>query len=171
MVWTEMALGVMIAIAAWTDWQYQKISNKLLAPAFVTALILQGLLHGWSGIRSALLGTLAGLALLLIPYLLGGMGAGDVKFLAVIGSFGGAGFVVTSFLYGAILGGLIAVILLVRRRALGATFKHFLLLFPFINQKSILHEDVLAAHREKFPYGIALAAGTALAMLWPLGVL
>ena len=171
MFWKELALGITIAIAAWTDWRYQKIYNKLLGPAFAIALTLQGLSQGFSGIGAALMGSLTGFALLLIPYLLGGMGAGDVKFLAVIGSFGGAGFVVTSFLYGAIIGGLISLVLLARRRAVLATCKHFLLMLPFLRNQNILREDMQAAYREKFPYGIALAGGAALAMLWPLGVL
>ena len=48
-------------------------------------------LEGAAGLWTALLGLLAGFVLLLIPYLLGGMGAGDVKALAALGALLGAG--------------------------------------------------------------------------------
>jgi len=97
----EVALGLTLGIAVFTDWREHKIYNKLLAPAFFTALLLHTFHGGISGLTNSLLGTATGFVLLLIPYLMGGMGAGDVKLLAVIGAFGGASFVLTSLLYGA----------------------------------------------------------------------
>jgi prepilin peptidase CpaA len=87
----------------------------------------------------------------------------------VIGAFGGASFVLTSFLYGAIIGGLISVFLLVRSKALGNTLKHFLLFLPILQKSQHLSEAMNNAQQEKFPYGIAIALGTLLALFLPLG--
>lgn len=164
----EVALGLTIGIAALTDWREHKIYNKLLFPAFCIALLLQTIQGGLSGLTSSLIGAALGFALLLLPYLMGGIGAGDVKLLTVIGAFGGASFVFTSFLYGAVIGGLISVFLLARRNALGNTVKHFLHFLPF--QKSQpLCENTDNDCQEKFPYGIAIALGTLITLCLPLG--
>lgn len=165
----EVALGLTIGLAAWTDWRWHKIYNKLLGPAFLLAIFLHGIEGGLAGVGTSLLGALVGFSLLLIPYFLGGMAAGDVKFLAVIGAFGGSQFVFTSFLYGAIIGGVISAILLVRRGALGVTLKRFLLVLPVMSKAKDWEELVRDARQEKFPYGVAIAMGTVLALLIPFG--
>lgn len=134
----EVALALTLGVAAFTDFREHRIYNKLLGPAFVSAIVMQIYFKGWAGLQQSLFGALLGFIILLIPYLLGGMGAGDVKLLAVIGAFGGAHFVFTSFLYGAIVGGIISAVLIARRG--------------------------LKALKEKFPYGIAIALGTLLAL-------
>lgn len=164
----EIGLTVTLSLAAWTDWREQKIYNALLAPAFLFAVGIHLIENKWDGLAFSLLGTLLGFVLLLLPYLLGGMGAGDVKLLAVIGAFGGARFVLTSFLFGAIIGGIFSVILLIRRRALIFTLKRFLLLLPFFANPGILREDMRSARQEKFPYGIALTIGSLIALYLPL---
>lgn len=164
---TEVVLGFTLSIAAFTDWREHRIYNKLLGPAFLVAIFLQTFFNGWVGLKESLIGALVGFGILLIPFFLGGMGAGDVKLLAVIGAFGGAHFVITSFLYGAIIGGGISAVLLVRRGALGATLKRFLLLLPFLSKPENLSEDMQNARKEKFPYGIAIVLGTVVAIFLP----
>jgi prepilin peptidase CpaA len=165
----EVALGLTLGIAVFTDWREHKIYNKLLVPAFFTALFLHTFHGGISGLTSSLLGAAIGFALLLLPYLMGGMGAGDVKLLAVIGAFGGAWFVIISILYGAVIGGVISLFLLVRRKALGNTLKHFLLFVPILQKPQHLNEAMNNVRQERFPYGIAIALGTLIALFLPLG--
>lgn len=165
----EVALGLTLSIAVFTDWREHKIYNKLLVPAFFTALLLHTFQGGVSGLMSSLIGAVLGFALLLLPHFMGGMGAGDVKLLAVIGAFGGATFVFTCFLYGAVIGGLISVLLLARRNALGETLKHYLLFFPILKKPQNLSEAMNNSSQEKFPYGIAIALGTLIALFLPLG--
>jgi prepilin peptidase CpaA len=165
----ELALGITLSIAAYTDWQERRIYNKLLGPAFLIALILQAEVGGLTGIKIGIYGTILGFSLLLIPYFLGGMGAGDVKLLAVIGAFGGPVFVLNSFLYGAVIGGIISAFLLIRRKSLGMTLKRFLLILPLISRPQFIKEDLQEIHQEKFPYGIAMVLGTLLAFILPLG--
>ena len=174
----ELALGFTLGTAAWTDWRKRKIYNKLLGPAFIFAISLQAAQHGWSGVRFSLIGSLAGIFLLIIPYLMGGIGAGDVKLLGVIGAFGGAHFVVTGCLYGAVLGGFVSVVILIRRHALTAALKRLFLLLPKnlqlyflprLKNSTSLSAEQRAACEEKFPYGLVLIAGTIMAYFWPLG--
>ena len=165
----EVALGLTLGIAVVTDWRERKIYNKLLIPAFFIALLLHTFQGGIFGLTSSLIGAALGFALLLLPYFTGGMGAGDVKLLAVIGAFGGAYFVLASFIYGAVIGGLISAFLLARRKALGNTLKHFLLFLPILQKPQDLSEATINARQEKFPYGIAIALGTLIALFLPIG--
>lgn len=165
----EIALGLTLGFAVFTDWREQKIHNKLLVPAFIIALLLHSFQGGISGLTSSLSGAAIGFVLLILPYLMGGVGAGDVKLLAVIGAFGGAFFVLTSFLYGAVIGGLVSVFLLARRRALGNGLKHLLYFFPIQLKPQHFSESMNNARQEKFPYGIAISLGTLIALFMPLG--
>ncbi|MHB8126911.1 MAG: A24 family peptidase [Desulfitobacteriaceae bacterium] len=169
MVLNELAFGLTLGIAAWTDWQQRKIYNILLGPAFLIALSLQVWQKGWTGVWLSLAGSLVGLALLIIPYFLGGMGAGDVKLLGVIGAFGGVHFVITSFIYGALLGGIVSLVILIRRHALITTLKQVFLLLPIIKKPQYLSEALRNTCEEKFPYGIVLVIGTIVACFLPLG--
>lgn len=101
-------LILMLCAASWTDWRHRRIPNALLLTSFFAALLLNSLTLGVNGFLSTLMGTIVGLGLLLAPYLLGGIGAGDVKLLMVIGGFVGAKPVIYSFLCGAIAGGIIS---------------------------------------------------------------
>ncbi|NLI93718.1 MAG: prepilin peptidase [Peptococcaceae bacterium] len=128
-------LVAVICAASWTDWRYRLIPNSLLLPFFMIALTVNSITEGVNGFVSSIAGLSVGFALLIIPYLFGGIGAGDVKLLMVIGSFGGVHLVIGSFLLGAIVGGI---------------FSIGIYLYNFASHKKIT----------ALPYGIALALGT-----------
>jgi prepilin peptidase CpaA len=130
----------MLCAASFTDWRQRKIPNKLLLPSFITALLINFFQSGQTGLLSSLSGAVIGFVLLLVPYLLGGMGAGDVKLLMVIGSFGGAKLVIYSFLFGAIAGGIISA---------------YILIYNAVRHKNIV----------SLPYGIPLSLGTLVYLL------
>jgi len=100
-------------IASWTDFRERRIPNSLLFPSFLLALVLNIVISGSSGLLHSLAGAFMGFVLLIIPYALGGIGAGDVKLLIVIGSFGGIYFVLYSFLAGALIGGVLSFTILI----------------------------------------------------------
>ncbi|MDR3599012.1 MAG: prepilin peptidase [Desulfosporosinus sp.] len=87
-------------ITIWTDGRQHKIYNKVLLPYFLVALLIQPII--------SLEGAALGFLFLLLPYLFGGIGAGDVKLLAVYGALLGPHLIITAFFYGAIIGGVVA---------------------------------------------------------------
>ena len=93
-------LVILAAITIWTDGRQHKIYNKVLLPYFLVAVLIQPII----GLEGAALGFM----FLLLPYLYGGIGAGDVKLLAVYGTLLGPNLIITAFFYGAILGGVVA---------------------------------------------------------------
>lgn len=96
----QAILVTLAIITIWTDSRKHKIYNKVLLPYFLAAMLIQPL----SGLEGAALGFL----LLWLPYLFGGIGAGDVKLMAVYGALLGPHLIITAFFYGAILGGVVA---------------------------------------------------------------
>lgn len=102
------SLLAVLIISSVTDLAWHRIPNVLLLSALVLALILQASGNGLDGMLSAAAGLLVGLAFLMPLHVMGGMGAGDVKLLGVVGAFLGpwGAFVagVAALIVGAILG-------------------------------------------------------------------
>jgi leader peptidase (prepilin peptidase)/N-methyltransferase len=129
-------LGVMIFYACLfiivfvIDLEHGLILNKVVYPGMVVALLLSLLPQSWltreiwltqivkPGIASAALGGAIGFAIPLVIALAyrGGMGWGDVKLALLIGLATGFPQVILALIMGAILGGIVAVALLVARR-------------------------------------------------------
>ncbi len=110
----HLLLVAVLLIAAVTDLRSHAIPKWLTLPAMVGGLVGHTLFNGQPGLLYSIKGLGLGLALLLIPYLMGGMGAGDVKLLAAVGSFVGPSGVLAAALVTALLGGVYAVAVLMR---------------------------------------------------------
>ncbi|WNF36972.1 prepilin peptidase [Bacillaceae bacterium IKA-2] len=160
MFWINILLLIVLVICLITDLKSRKIYNKVLFPTLVIAFVGHFMISGWAGVGSASLGFLLGLAILLIPFLLGGMGAGDVKLLAVIGALKGSAFVLTTAIYMALVGGIIALVIILSKkgRAKGL-FYHF---WAKKHGIDLLYEK--SALSATFPYGVAIVAGALLAL-------
>lgn len=155
-------LGLML-IAVISDLRTRRIPNVLILAGLGTAFLYHGYTGGWGGIIFSLKGFGLGMALLMLPFMAGGMGAGDVKLLGMIGALKGSLFVFNTFIWMALWGGLIVVILLIQKGKVKATLKKIktsLLL--------LLHRAGLSAAGSSFektelsvyyPYGLAIGLG------------
>ncbi len=133
-------------LIALIDLQHQLILNKIVYPSLIIALIIApffikaGGLHShiWDhGIVNALIGGAVGFVFLLVPAIVsrGGMGFGDVKMAALIGFATGFPEVLVAVLGGIVLGGLVAIFLLVtglKKRKEAIPFGPFLSLATII---------------------------------------
>ena len=108
-VWITGVVGIAAIV---DDLARRQISNWIPCSAFAAGMILQTLQGGWRGAGSAFLGTLAGAAVFLIFYLLGGMGGGDVKLMAGFGAVLGVRQLLEAALWTAGCGGLMAVLVI-----------------------------------------------------------
>jgi prepilin peptidase CpaA len=120
---------------------------------------------GVSGISlgAALLGCVLGLALMLPGHALGATGAGDVKLMAAIGSLLGPGIVIKAFLFTAVAGGVLAVIVSARRQRLAMTVAGTARLIAMPSDART--ELRLATASSRFAYGPAIAIGSVIAAL------
>jgi prepilin peptidase CpaA len=114
---------------------------------------------------ASLIGLLLGLIFMLPGYVFGATGAGDVKLLAAAGAWLGPAHVGVAFLYTAILGGVLALIVAQHRRRLALTLDGTskLITTRAANVSAIEHH----AANNRFAYAPAIAGG---AMLAALGV-
>jgi prepilin peptidase CpaA len=76
-----------LAVALVTDIRRREIPNVLILYMLGFGVLIQGAWTGPSGLLAAFGGLVVGALLLLPFYALGGMGAGDVKLLAAVGTF------------------------------------------------------------------------------------
>ncbi|MEJ5357998.1 MAG: A24 family peptidase [Desulfobacterales bacterium] len=155
-------LGV-LAVACWTDLRASRIPNLLTLPASVVGISFHAAASGLDGFFFGLWGWAAGVGLLFVPYLMSGMGAGDVKLMGAVGSFLGPQAVFEAFLASAVVGGLYAVILIsLRREAFQGFFREKLAaLYAAAATRSPAPMAVeVAPGRPRLRYGLAIALGT-----------
>lgn len=152
-------LIIILGICLFTDLKSRKIYNKVLLPALFLALIIQIFSNGWSGLLSSLVGLIVGFLILLIPYMMKGMGAGDVKLMAVIGAIQGPLFIITTAVYMAFIGGFVALLLILFRLI---KTKQWLSLF---HRNSLMTYGmklaVVRSHssNQTLPYAVAIVGG------------
>jgi prepilin peptidase CpaA len=104
-VWVALIVGTAAVVE---DLARRRISNWIPCVAFVGGLGAQFLAHGWRGVGSGLLGSVAGFFVFLVFYLLGGMGGGDVKLMAGFGAVLGVKKLLEAALWTGACGGLMA---------------------------------------------------------------
>ena len=104
----HVLLFVTLGVATLTDWTSARIPNWLTFPAMGLGLFSHTLMDGSDGFLFSAQGLGLGFGLFLIVYLFGGMGAGDVKLVAAVGSLIGPSELLSALFMTALLGGLFA---------------------------------------------------------------
>lgn len=161
----QIILVAVLMFASITDLTQRKVYNWLIVPALIIGLVWNTVEMGWPGIGFSLLGLLAGGLLFLPFYLWGGMGAGDIKLMAVVGAFGGAKFALHAWFYIALAGGVAAVILLLIRGELISTFKN---LGRWVGSLFGSKQPAAPFSQAKaLPYAMIILAGTVAAFFLP----
>lgn len=124
--WTLLLLAALILMAFYTDVRRSIIPNRLTLPFVLLGLTVHTLSEGGPGLGTAALGAVVGLTTVGFIYLLKGVGAGDVKLFAAIGSITGWQPALLILLYAVLLSGLIGAVLLVVRHVRWSTMTSWL---------------------------------------------
>lgn len=159
------ALIVILLVAALIDLHTFKIPNIITIPAAVGALTYYAGQSGLSGLLFSLAGLGTGLLLLLIPYLMNGLGGGDVKLMGVVGAFLGAKAVAAAFLFIAVIGGIYGInMLLLHREHFRGFFKNRqAAVFEFLLTRRIpTGSYAQCSSLPRLKYGLAITLGTGL---------
>jgi prepilin peptidase CpaA len=159
-MWSNLLLIILLFICVITDIRKRKIYNSVLFPFLIAGLFIHTVTAGLTGLSGALLGLTVGFGILLIPYFLGGMGAGDVKLLAVIGALKGMSFVLFAALNMALAGGIMALLIIIFQKGTKKRVFHVLSFLHGLRHGTRL--PLMAdngALKTTYPYGIAIAAG------------
>lgn len=159
----------LLALAAHGDLRSRRIPNRLVLVIAVVGLVAATtVLAGPVGGRRAALGLVAGLGLWLPLWLLGALGAGDVKLAAACGAWLGPWGVVNASLLAMVAGGVLAVAALARRRSLplfATTAAVWMTALRHDAGRALTAPESVTGMRGSalLPYGVALAAGASLA--------
>ena len=172
-----LALFVLLALAVWHDLRARRIPNAVVFPGTLLALALHAFLPAGAGLPatamegvgflSALGGFALGLGFLLPMYALRLMGAGDVKLLAMVGAFVGAGDILAVAIATLLTGGVLALVAAAWQRSLRRLLNN--------TYQTMLHAGLTglangiaapAAASGRLPYAVAIASGTVACVLW-----
>jgi prepilin peptidase CpaA len=156
-------LAAGLAAATAIDIRSRRIPNELTAAMALGGVALA--VTGTSGVTTvaALGGMVLGLLLMLPGYALGATGAGDAKLMAAVGAIVGAPLVLSAFVCTALVGGVLAVIVAVRRKRLATTLAQTGRLVAAPGAAPMQFKAATAASR--FAYGPAIAIGSMVAVL------
>lgn len=169
--WHIWFLSVVLVVAAVIDWWKFKVPNWITFPMVISGWIYSTACFGWPGLGWSLLGTAVGLGLLLPAYAVGGMGAGDVKLLSGVGAWIWSTHTFWAFVVSALVGGAIAVAMVLYRRK----WQHHQTQFwTILTEITVIRDpnrlSSIAAERKGsmllLPYGIPIAVGTIAYFIW-----
>lgn len=167
MVLMGAALCATAAGAVWFDVRERRLPNLLTVGALLAGLVLRAPL-GFDSVGDGLLGALLAFGLALPFFLAGGLGGGDVKLLAAVGMFLGPGNLWFALLVMALVGGVMAVFVIVRHRAYAQTAANLHTIVTTAGRKTFTgwkgedSEAPVTLETEgvlTVPYGVAIAAG------------
>jgi len=177
--WVYWVVAAFAVVAAYIDGKELRVPNKLTFPMIIAGWIFCTICPSitlscgtwYEGLLWSLVGTIVGGLTLLPFYAIGGMGAGDVKMMAAIGAWVGVSVVFYSFCVGAVVGGLIAIGMIL---CSGEARKHYNQFFFIFNEiVTVRNPETLfdiASDRKSsmrlLPYGIPMAIGTVIYMAW-----
>ena len=163
--WHVKFVALVLIVAAYIDGKELRVPNWITYPLVFSGIIYNCCEYSWAGLGASLLGVLTGLLSLMLLYMIGGMGAGDVKLMAGLGAWLGWKITFYSSLATVIVGGVIAAAMIWRS---GNAAKHY------GNAVQIIHEVLtiknprklseIAAERKPtmylLPYGIPICIGS-----------
>jgi len=159
--WVLLLVAGLAVTAAVFDLRQRRIPDVLTVPAVLAGITIHTARSGWDGLVFSLLGIAIGGGALLLFFIIGGMGLGDVKLMAGIGALGGFRFAISVLVLTGVAGGIMAIgKLIVWYRKKSAKEKDVKLSeFP---ADSRVGDSPL---KETMPYGVAIAVGALVSVI------
>jgi prepilin peptidase CpaA len=149
--------------AAW-DIAKRRIPNVVTGAAALAGVVVQLVDRGGLALLSGLAASVVSVALLWRPWVAGGIGGGDVKMAGAVAIWVGLEGMIRYALAVAAAGGVVALIMYVlSRKAVRQEVRTNLKLAAL--QQSLPPVEIRTPRRPSVPYGLAIAAGAAFALL------
>jgi prepilin peptidase CpaA len=162
------AVLVIGGAACWCDLRTRHIPNIVTFGGAAAGLVYAAAAHGPAGLLVSGGGWLTGVAVFLPFFLLGGMGAGDIKLVACFGAWLGPMAVLMVALYAALAGGVMAVLLALATGYLGEAWLNVTGLLAHFRTAGLKPMPELTSERAKgprLPYALPITIG-AVAAIW-----
>jgi prepilin peptidase CpaA len=161
---TVLLIGL-LGVAVVSDLLSHRIPNMLVLVGLVLGLLGQMYSGGVSGLGGSLLGILICFALFLPMYAFGGMAAGDVKLMAMVGSFLPFQLALWAAMFSLIAGGVCGLLIVLVRGQLRQTLGRYWLILRAQAYLAPTSDEVAG---KPFPYSIAILIGTLNTIYWQL---
>ncbi len=160
LITTALLIPLAILITYY-DIRYRRIPNVFVLATLISGLLINTILSGFAGLLASLAGCAFAFVLMIVFHLFGAMGAGDVKLFAAVGSVVGAKLVLPTFMVVVLVGGLLAVITMIRGGAVRMTLHRVMQLFVgLLPGWDMPRFAVPADRRHTIPYGVAITFGS-----------
>ena len=159
---------LLLMIGCVTDLRSRRIPNELVLAILVSGwlfAILSG--DAWRALGLSLAGTALGFAIWIGFYVVGAIGAGDVKFFAAAGAWLGPGLTWRAALIAAVAGGVLAVAMLLLEKRLGTALQRIALAASSRTLAVVPDGPNSSTKNRRLPYGVALAVGALVAAWYP----
>ncbi|HLK48015.1 MAG TPA: A24 family peptidase [Bryobacteraceae bacterium] len=168
----DIALILLVLVASIYDIRFRRIPNWLSVSGALVGLLLNSFLQqqgskifGVEGLIFSLEGLALGFGAYFLLYMLRAMGAGDVKLMGAVGALAGPRDWFGIFLFTAILGGVLALLVVVLRGRVKKTFWNVGYILgemrhgrpAYINREEL---DVKNPKSVGLPHGAVIAVGT-----------
>lgn len=175
----RIAIIILMTLCVYFDFRYRKIPNIITMPVIVFGLSYWTVVNKYDGFTFSLIGILVGFLVFLLPYIAGGMGAGDVKLMMAVGALIGWKLTLISALYTAIAGGIIAFgYILISKSGKDVRIGLFMILIvpllklayrltgvrKFLTWQNKYDVEKEGTSQKYIPYAIPIAIGTFLAV-------
>lgn len=154
----------LITCGMYTDVRARRISNRLNLALVLAGLAISGINGGLQGLADGALGLGVGLGILIPFYVMGALGAGDVKFMAAIGTWLGPAGSLYALVGGVVLAGLFACVEIARSKQRRLYLTNLMVIANKLISRRIFNSDVasyehLSQNRTLMPYGVFLGLG------------
>ena len=160
----DVFLILFVGLAAGFDLREQRIPNWLTLLALIGGLVLN-FRQGVPQLLSSLAGLGLGVGIFMIPFALGWLGAGDVKFLGSVGAILGVQCVPRVLFYTTLLGWMLALISIALRgvnlqvlKEAGRDIKLLLMSHGAVLPETVRERSLKGVRT--VPYGVAIGLGT-----------
>ena len=155
--WIPAVLVAMVA--GILDWRYRRIPNWLTVSGLAAGLAVNTILYRWPGLKTALLGTILGLGLLLPFVLVRSLGAGDWKLAGALGACLGPRQLLSVLIGTVLVAGVMALAVVIWKGRLKRTLVNIAHLLAALFSLRMPGSEVSLDDPQstKIPFGVAMA--------------
>jgi len=171
----HVVVAVVVLVAAGTDlWKF-RIYNVLTIPSIILGLIYHTFARGEIGLSGSILGVVVANVAFIAPYKLGGIGAGDLKLMSVVGAWLGPWYLLHVIAVSGLATGCLSFVLMFwnrMRSEYGPTERAVLrgtAIEYEVNAKVLHIQTVLDLPKRRLhvvPFGAMVALGVLVTELW-----
>ena len=163
-----VVVAAVAAAACVIDLRERRIPNWLTFSAAGSGIAYHLFVNGFSGLGFAAGGWIVGVAIFFLPFLLRGLGGGDIKLLGALGAWLGPLDIVWLSLYTGVAGAVLALVVSFARGYLRQALQNIWLLLMHIRMEGLRPLPEMTIHHgtgPKLAYGAAIFAG-AMVTVW-----